>query len=423
MEATNRRFDRGARSDLLLRADGEDVVMTTSRSAAQGLRLCVLVLLALMAAGCGSLGDWSKLPPPNQAAAFVQPTDPRIDTKDDAKLDALDAALTRRLAATGQSFSMLALSGGGANGAYGAGVLVGWTKAGGRPSFDLVTGVSTGALAAPFAFLGSEWDSRLEAAYLDGGAQALLHWRPWAVLVKPSVFDGTALRAIVNRNVTPELLAAIAAEHALGRRLLVVTTNLGTQEPVIWDMGALASQGDEAALTLFRDVLVASASIPGVFPPVVTPRLRADGVMINEMHVDGGVTAPFLVFPERLMDHDVDGDASAQGDIYLLINGQPQPRQHPVGGTFGSIMASTYDAWSKASTRAHIKANKAYADRFGLSLHIASIPLDEESSSLDFRPSTMQRLFQRGYADAVAAKAWGPSLGDAPAPAGEISAQ
>lgn len=387
--------------------------MITYRSVAQGLRICGLALVALIAAGCGSLGDWSKLPHPSQAAAFVQPTDPRIDAKDDAKFDALDAALSRRLIATGGNFSMLALSGGGANGAYGAGVLVGWTKAGGRPTFDLVTGVSTGALAAPFAFLGSDWDSRLEAAYLDGGAQALLNWRPWGVLVTPSIFDGSALRTIVNRNVTPELLTAIASEHAMGRRLLVVTTNLGTQEPVIWDMGALASQGDDASLKLFRDVLVASASIPGVFPPVVTPRLRADGVMINEMHVDGGVTAPFLVFPEQLMEHTLDGEVSMPGDIFLLINGQPQPRQHPVGGTFGSIMTSTYDAWSKASTRAHIKANQAYASRFGLSLHIASIPMDEESSSLDFRTSTMQRLFQRGYADAMAAKAWGPSLGGA----------
>ena len=130
-----------------------------------------------------------------------------------------------------------------------------------------MTGISTGALAAPFAFLGPTWDDALKRAYTDGKTENLLSWGNLAALAAPSLFGSQSLRKLIDRHITPELLRQVAIEHGKGRRLLVVTTNLDAEEAVIWDMGALAAQGDEAALLLFRRILLASSSIPGLFPP------------------------------------------------------------------------------------------------------------------------------------------------------------
>src|SRR5690606_36044026 len=135
----------------------------------------------------------------------------------------------------------------------------------------VVTGVSTGALAAPFAFLGPERDDELRSAYAEGRTGGLLGWRSFAALAAPGLFDSGVLKDLVEGYVTEDLLRAIALEHDRGRRLLIVTTNLDAQESVIWDMGVLARQGGEQAVVLFREVLLASASIPGVFPPVMIP--------------------------------------------------------------------------------------------------------------------------------------------------------
>ena len=188
--------------------------------------------------------------------------------------------------------SYLALSGGGADGAYGAGVLNGWTAAGTRPEFSVVSGVSTGALIAPFAFLGPAYDATLRDVYTSGVAERLLNAPSIVHAVFGSgLFGNTRLRELVARYVGQDMLGAIAAEHAKGRRLLVVTTNLDTQRTVIWDMGRIASIRSNQALILFRDVLAASASIPVVFPPMLIDA-EANGRRFQEMHVDGGVTAP-----------------------------------------------------------------------------------------------------------------------------------
>src|SRR3981081_2908338 len=206
--------------------------------------------------------------------------------------------------------SYLALSGGGADGAYGAGVLNGWTAAGTRPKFAVVSGGSTGALIAPFAFLGPAYDATLRDVYPSGIAESLLD-TPSIVhaIFGSGLFGNTHLRELVARYVGQDMLGAIAAEHVKGRRLLIVTTNLDTQRTVIWDMGRIATIGSAQALNLFRDVLTASASIPVVFPPMLIDA-EANGHRFQEMHVDGGVTAPVLTLPEA----------------FLLRNGAPARR-------------------------------------------------------------------------------------------------
>ncbi len=159
----------------------------------------------------------------------------------------------------------LALSGGGENGAFAAGLLKGWTRAGNRPDFGIVTGVSTGALIAPFAFVGASQDAALEKAYTETSAADVFEFGGG----QESLTDTWPLKRGIERSVTPALLEAVAAEHRAGRRLLVVTTELDSLRPTLWDMGAIAAIGGPAGLKLFREVMLASAAIPGIFPPVM----------------------------------------------------------------------------------------------------------------------------------------------------------
>lgn len=363
----------------------------------------LIVVLGLSA--CGTVPVWDA--PLHLPDGQVQVTaDPRIGPSDQARLEEMSVAIEARLAQSGERFSILALSGGGAKGAYGAGVLVGWSEAGTRPEFDVVTGVSTGALAAPFAFLGPAWDGQLRGAYLESEAREIVTWRLLSILVKPSLFSSRALESLVDRYVTPELLAAIAVEHDKGRRLIVVTTNLGSESPVIWDMGVLAKRTDPGGVALFRQVLVASASIPAVFPPVMIAGLAPDGSIVQEMHVDGGVTAPFLAVPEQFLDMSGSGAEEGDGDIYILINSQIEPRARPAPVTAGRILGRSYQAMSKSTTRAHVAATRAFAARHGIDFHLSGIPGDMEASSFDFSPEAMERLFNVGRSRAAEGRAW-----------------
>lgn len=304
--------------------------------------------------------------------------------------------------------TLLALSGGGANGAYGGGLLYGWTEAGTRPVFDVVTGVSTGALAAPFAFLGSEWDEKLREAYTSGQSDNLISARSFAAAFNPSLFSSRKLHDLVDSYVTPELLAAVAREHAGGRRLLVVTTNLDSQESVIWDMGVIASRGDDDARKLFKDVLVASASIPGVFPPVLLPGLTDQGEVVLEMHVDGGVNLPYLAVPEGLMLWTAPGQQTGvgQGAMYVIVNGQTGRNTGTTPGRLSGILGRTYDSMSKASLRTHLAVTAGFARRNGLEMSFTAIPDNVKASALAFDQESMTALFELARGRARDGSAW-----------------
>jgi len=381
-------------------------------------RLLAIVLAALSLGACGSLSrdayTASDLagPPPEGLAGL------RFNASDsDAAIRFAEPA--RKRAQTQRTFDVLALSGGGSNGAYGAGLLVGWTKRGERPEFDIVTGVSTGALTAPFAFLGPAWDDRLAEAYTGKDAGRILRPRGLGLLFHTSIYSSRGLRAVVDANVTDDLLAAIVAEHRRGRRLLIATTNLDTEETVIWDMGAIAGRGDPAARQLFKDVLVASASIPGVLPPtlieVERPHSEKGSRRLSEMHVDGGVTIPFFVAPESLLLWTAAKDQARPGRLYVIVNGK-------VGGAFGftkgkagAIVGRSWDAMSKALMRTHLAASSAFARRNGGQLFYAAIPdsAEVDTSGLDFESDNRAALFRMGFERAEAGWAW--SLSDAPA--------
>ena len=252
--------------------------------------------------------------------------DIRMDFVGGGDRDRFIDAMAGAVAATRDDrFDLLALSGGGADGAYGAGVLVGWTQHGDRPEFEVVTGVSTGALMAPFAFIGPEGDAELTEAFTDGRADRILEAR-WAMaLVGPGVFRQRPLRALVAASIDQQVLDRVAAGHRAGRRLYIATTSLDTQGQVIWDMGALAASGDPGSLALFIDLLTASASIPGVFPPLFID-IQRDGRRVRELHADGRTTANFFVVPERLMLDPAllpPDPSRPRGRVWIGVNGRP----------------------------------------------------------------------------------------------------
>ncbi|MGX4771732.1 patatin-like phospholipase family protein [Bradyrhizobium guangdongense] len=307
--------------------------------------------------------------------------------------------------ATG-SRTYLALSGGGADGAYGVGVLNGWTVAHNRPAFSVVSGVSTGGLIAPFAFLGSQYDDTLRELYTSGIAESLLNDPSiMRVLFGSGLFGNTRLRELVARYVGPEILAQVARENAKGRRLLVVTTDLDTQRTAIWDMGKIAAVGTPKALKLFRDVMAASASIPLVFPPIMI-EAEGGGRRFQEMHVDGGVTAPVLTLPEALL---LQGrlPGNAKMDIYILVNKKIERNFELVANSTIDVASRSLSSITQSQTRSIILSTYDFAQRNHLGFHLSYIERDYPAPpSEGFDTAYMRALYQYGYEKAAAGQAW-----------------
>ena len=211
-----------------------------------------------------------------------------------SQLSSATVADRLRAVHAGEPFNVLALSGGGSAGAFGAGAVAGLTRSGARPDFAVVTGVSAGALVAPYAFLGPAWDARLLDAFTGRAGDHLLQSRGLAVVFGSSVYRGAPLKQLVDSHLSDAMIQAVAREADKGRVLLVATTDVATGEPVVWDLGSIARNDGPSARSLFRDVLVASASVPGIFPPVMI-RVQGDGAPHDEAHVEPAVAASVLV--------------------------------------------------------------------------------------------------------------------------------
>jgi hypothetical protein len=240
--------------------------------------------------------------------AFAAATQREIDTRRRAGLDGpLPPA------------EMLAISGGGDDGAFGAGLLVGWTAHGDRPTFEVVTGVSTGALSAPFAFLGPDYDADLKAVYTETTARSIFRPRgALAALIQDAMGDTTPLRETVARLVDDRLVQRIGEEYKKGRLLLILTTNLDAGEECIWNVGAIAASGKPGARELIIQILMASSAIPAAFPPEMID-LEVDGQRHQEMHADGGVFAQVFLYPPGI-NAAVAGAAERPRDAYIIRN-------------------------------------------------------------------------------------------------------
>jgi Patatin-like phospholipase len=221
----------------------------------------------------------------------------------------------------------LAVSGGGDNGAFTAGFLNGWTKAGTRPQFKLVTGVSTGALIAPFAFLGPAYDATLKSLYVNVSTKDIVTERAfYSVLLKDALNDSSPLWSLLRVHVTQEMVDAIGAEYAKGRLLFLATTNLDARRPVVWNVTKIAASRQPGAVDLIRKIMLASASIPGAFPPVMFD-VEVNGKKFEEMHVDGSTTAQVFVYWSgvQLAKLAAEHDARRERKIYVLCNARLDP--------------------------------------------------------------------------------------------------
>jgi predicted acylesterase/phospholipase RssA len=355
--------------------------------------------------------------PAREAASFQGETPNSIRTLGpDQRFSTLPSqSVARRVRdqRAGQPVNILALSGGGADGAFGAGALVGLTQSASRPQFSVVTGVSTGALIAPYAFLGSDWDDQLVEVYTSGRAEHLLHSRGLAALFGSSMYSGTPLRELVDRYATDALIQAVAREASTGRLLLVATTDVSTGEPVIWDLGSIAMNGGTNARALFRDILVASASVPGLFPPVLI-RVQEQQVLYEELHVDGAIAVPFFV-PQGFVEpaHGA-SDPSHGTAVYVIVDAQLSEQPAPIRLRTRSILSRSVSAGLNHMMRTTLELTATDAQLEGAKFQFTAIPLAyPHLNSFDFGRPTMQSLFRYGYRCAQAGRLWTSSPGSA----------
>jgi predicted acylesterase/phospholipase RssA len=366
---------------------------------------CMLVVLALL--GC-ALPRRDAPPTLFSAATPVGfPADVRFLSSDRAGVEAKSTAALERLRISSKDGTLraLVLSGGGAGGAFGAGALVGLSRRQERPQYDVVTGVSTGALIAPFAFLGSEWDPQLTEAFTSGRGEPMSVRRLLAIPLGTSR-RSAALTALVDHYVTPDLMRAVAREAGNGRLLWVATTDLDKEETVIWDLGAIAMRGGEPARKLFRDVIVASASIPGVFEPVLI-HVQQGGRLYDEMHVDGNASTSLFIGPVAAYFALLDQRNLDGARVYVLINGQIIDAPETTPFKLGPIVARTFSVALKHMSRAQIVAVDQFADKYRMSVQSTYLPFDyPKYSSADFRASTMRPLFEYGARCAQNGRLW-----------------
>ncbi len=374
-----------------------------------GIVRALLLLLALLAGlpGCAQL---TRLPAPPAEAAFDVPVAGAAPARlwpDRAPgpLNATVASVMRRRAAEPGPRHFLALSGGGDDGAFGAGLMVGWTARGDRPVFDVVTGISAGALIAPFAFLGPAYDAALEEVFTALRPQdlVLLRWLASAVLFNEALADTSPLHAVIARHADEAMMAAIAREYARGRMLLVGTTNLDLQRPVVWNMGAIASSRHPRALTLFRQVLLASASIPGAFPPVMID-VEIEGQRFQEMHVDGGASAQVFLYPPGVA---IPRDGRPR-TVHVVRNGRMEKLQEEATrrGLF-SIARRSIETLLHFGGRGDIGRIYLLAQRDGVAFRLAAIAPEFRAERAEpFDPAYMRALFEHGRAQGLAGDAW-----------------
>lgn len=376
--------------------------------------LCPSVLCVVLATACTSLPrEDAPLVPYADAVPPGFPNTVRWTgepTRREFKLQLASVGDRIQKAANGSPVDFLALSGGGVGGSFGAGVLVGWSRLGTRPQFHIVTGVSAGALIAPLAFLGPGWDRQLTEAFSGTAAVALLqsHWL--GALFGASVFQGGPLRELVDRFVTDDLLQAVAAETEKGRLLLVATTDLDRQRIVIWNMGVIAAHGGEDARKLFRDVLIASASVPGVFPPVLI-RVEASGNTFEEMHVDGSTTAPLLVATGIVAILPDELEPLRGGNMYVVVNGKLRAVEETTPVNTVSILKRSVVAALESNTRHAVELAYSFAQRNEMKLKVTEIPNNYVFRGLlDLGPSTMKALFEYGVRCATEGRLWADPL-------------
>lgn len=380
------------------------------------------VLWALAAApGCGPLRRGEAVPFELEDRAVVPGMGPQVRTwgsaVNPAFLATLNEAAAREkdaLAAGGHTGPLpeadfLAISGGGSNGAYGAGLLCGWTEAGNRPVFKVVTGISTGALIAPFAFVGPEYDPVLREVYTRTKTKDILTERGViSGIFSDALSDTKPLWKTLSKYVDQKLLDAIAAEYAKGRILLIGTTDLDARRAVIWNIGEIASSGDPKALDVLRRIMIASAAIPVAFPPVFFD-VEVDGKHYQEMHVDGGAMTQVFLYPPSFKVRETAEAAGVVRDrrAYIIRNARLDPGWAEVERSTLTIAGRAIDALIFTQGIGDLYRISMNAQRDGIDFNLAYIPASFKVVSKEaFDPEYMSQLFELGFGLAKKGYQW-----------------
>lgn len=366
-------------------------------------------------AGCSAPGRLSAVPQSASAQTISSPVPIRYLVSRETETFAAEAqaSLVREqawLASQGHTgplppVSFLAISGGGDNGAYGAGFLNGWTAAGTRPVFKAVTGVSTGALIAPFAFLGPKYDYVLERVYTTTSQKDIFKKRG---IIKgifgDAMADSRPLANVISSYVNQQLMDEIAAEYAKGRELLVGTANLDSLEPVIWNMTAIAASKDPNSIALFRSILLASASIPGAFPPVMIDA-EVNGTRYQEMHVDGGTMAQVFLYPPSINVRDT--GPQRQRTLYIIRNARLDVDWASTERRTMSIAARAIGSLTRTQGIGDLYRIYATTNRDGIDFNLTYIPPTFNTPHMEeFDTNYMQQLYAVGKQLAQAGYQW-----------------
>ena len=337
-------------------------------------------------------------------ARFYPDSDPKAMIADATE------ALQREIAALPPGAKLppanyLAISGGGDNGAFGAGLLNGWTETGTRPEFKGVTGVSTGALIAPLAFLGPAYDPVLREVYTTIDADRIYRARGLsAALFDDAMADTTPLSALIAKFVDQKMLDAIAADYRTGRLLLIGTTDLDAQRPVIWNIGAIASSGHPGALGLVHQILRASAAIPGAFQPVLID-VELDGRKYQELHVDGGAIAQLFLYPPSLDLRRI--GINRERRAWVIRNARLDPDYADTERRTISIAGRAISTMLASSGRNDVLRIYFVTQRDHVDYNLAYIGRDFDAPKKgEFDRTFMRALYDYGYRQARAGLEW-----------------
>jgi predicted acylesterase/phospholipase RssA len=379
--------------------------------------------------GCLATNDRAAVPGPQLTAARVggygdirfwgDEVTPTIETVIRRQYRQVrDAALAGEPGARTRKADFLAISGGGGDGAYAAGFLTGWTRRGQRPHFEVVTGVSTGALAAPFAFLGPYYDSVLKDLYTKYGDSDLVIDRGILGLLGSSLYDTAPLKRLIEQYMTDDTLDAIAREYSKGRRLLVQTTNIDAQRPVIWDLSAIAASQQPDRRDLIVRVLLASSAIPGAFPPVRIS-VNANGRAYDELHVDGGVSAQIFFAPPRTRFARFEQMAfgrARERTLYVIRNGKLTPDYKPTEEAAFPLAIRSITTLTKYQGLSDLRRLDRIARETNARVLFTSIPSGfTKAARSEFDREYMGELFRVGERMGMSGRAW--QSGPPPAPA------
>jgi hypothetical protein len=293
----------------------------------------------------------------------------------------------------------LALSGGGSDGAFGAGVLAGWTQRGDRPDFEIVTGVSAGAIIAPFAFLGPSEDEKLHVIWTQYKQNEVITTQLLPALFGgPALADTTPLQELIAHYIDREFLDRIAAQYRRGRILMVLTTNLDAQRPVVWNMGEIALSRSPRAIELFRNVILASAAIPAAFPPVKI-EVEANGKMYDELHVDGGTTREVFVLPAEapLQAFDALYPKPPIRKFFIIKNGKASPEQEVVKPTTLKIASRAISTLIKSQNQGELYHIYRIALDAGADFNFMSVPASFDYTTTQiYDPQYQAALYAEG---------------------------